>query len=66
MISMYQYLLEKNYSSDEAEETVVRWENGLEIPDEILFDVRKYLDLRYFGMEARCCQEAIGPLLVNS
>lgn len=51
MISMYQYLLEKQYTSDEAEETVVRWENGMEIPEEILLDIRQYLDLRYFGME---------------
>lgn len=52
MISMYQYLCENGYTSDEAEETVVRWENGMEIPKEIMCDIRQYLDLLYFGLEA--------------
>lgn len=42
-MSLYQYLLEvKKYSEHEAEETVLRYEAGMEVPDSVLADIREY------------------------
>ena len=43
MISLYQYLLEKkNYTEAEAEETVIRYDVGMDIPDKVLQDINDY------------------------
>ena len=42
-MSLYQYLTEeKNYTEDDAEETVLRVEAGMSIPKEILNDIAEY------------------------
>lgn len=43
MISLYQWLIdERGYSEAEAEETVLRREVDLDLPEEVLIDVREY------------------------
>jgi hypothetical protein len=43
MISLYQYLIEnKKYSEFESLETVLRYENGFNIPDKIKADIKDY------------------------
>ena len=45
MISLFEFLVNgKNYSCDEAEETVLRWEHGMDIPDEIKVDISEYYE----------------------
>lgn len=40
-MSLYQGLIEKGYTPDEAEETLIRLECGMEIPAEIHKDIRE-------------------------
>ena len=43
MISLYQYLLEKkNYTEGEAEETILRYDVGLDIPEKVKQDIDDY------------------------
>ena len=57
MMSMFQYLCEfKNYSENESEETVLRWEIGLEIPDKVHSDIEDYYKFRF---------SLINPLYTN-
>lgn len=45
MQSLYQWLLEKkNYTEAEAEETVIRYNNGMEMPKEVLKDIKEYTE----------------------
>lgn len=46
MKSMYEYLTENGLTDDEALETEIRWENGMEIPKEIRDKIDKYYELR--------------------
>ena len=42
-MTLYQYLIdEKQYTEAEAEETVIRYDIGMEIPEEIIKDIREY------------------------
>ena len=43
MVSLYQFLTEeKNYTEAEAEETVLRYDAGMEIPKEIKKDIKEW------------------------
>lgn len=43
MISLYQWLIEnKEYSEFEAEETLIRYHNSMEIPIEVKNDIKEY------------------------
>lgn len=43
MISLYQWLQDKkNYTREEADETIDRYDNGMEIPDSIKNDIKEY------------------------
>lgn len=43
MISLYQYLLEnKNYTEAEADETIIRYDVGMDIPDKVKQDIDDY------------------------
>ena len=45
MISLYQWLIErKGYTEEEAEETVLRHECSLKIPDEVNKDIKEYTE----------------------
>ena len=45
MISLYQWLLErKGYTEAEAEETVLRYDGGLDIPEEVKKDIKEYTE----------------------
>lgn len=42
-MSLYEYLVGlKNYSENDAEETVLRYEAGMSIPEKVLKDIREY------------------------
>lgn len=42
-MSLYQYLLEvKEYSENDAEETVLRLDAGMEVPEDVLKDVKEF------------------------
>lgn len=42
-MTLYQYLIEKkSYTEAEAEETVLRFENNMIIPDEVKKDIKSY------------------------
>jgi len=42
-MTLYQFLVdEKNYTEAEAEETVIRYDIGMEIPEEIRQDIHEY------------------------
>ena len=43
--SLYQWLIEKGYTEAEAEETVVRYNNGMEIPDNIKRDIKEFTEV---------------------
>lgn len=43
MKSLYQWLQEcKGYTWAEAEETIERYDNGMELPKEVLLDIKEY------------------------
>lgn len=42
-MTLFQYLVdEKRYTEAEAEETVIRFENGMEVPQEVKQDINEY------------------------
>lgn len=41
-MTLFQYLLNLNYTEAEAEETIIRYYNGMNIPSNILTDIKKY------------------------
>lgn len=43
--SLYQWLIEKGYTEAEAEETIVRFNNGMEIPENIKRDIKEYTEV---------------------
>ncbi len=40
-MSLYEELIKKGYTPDEVEETLIRLDCGMEIPQEILKDIRE-------------------------
>lgn len=45
MISLFEFLVNtKEYRVDEAEETVLRWEFGMDIPEDVKADIDEYYD----------------------
>ena len=44
-MSLYQWLLErKGYTEEEAEETILRYDGGLEIPEKVKKDIKEYTE----------------------
>ena len=44
-MTLYDYLVKIGYTEDESEETVLRLEIGLPIPESIKKDIKKYYEL---------------------
>ena len=52
MISLYQFLLNNNYTQAETDETIIRYYNGFTLPTDVKTDIKRYWEEQTKGSRA--------------